>query len=448
MTFKTPTPTVRTVDHLHPEDEAMLQALYSRSAASVSEHLQKLAKTGSGKFMEQFYVGYGHASIGDCGTTTLFFENVSTLAAKAIQDWPLYCGQETSTRYIDMSQQPIVDPAGTADSRMILERWMAFYVGSQAEVADWVRVQNPRRESEDEGKYEGAVRARTFDILRGFLPAGICTQLSWHTNLRQAKEHLAFLHHHPCEEISVLAASASTQLHERYGSSGFGVSEPKTVGEMDRLAWLRGVGLGAYTEAPFRAQPHFEFKPGPSFSASTATQLLSLLQRRPRGMALPRRADAFGSFSLSFSLDFGSFRDIQRHRAGITFMPLLTTKGGFESWYVEQLPPVLRLSAKKHIAEQEAAIRALAVSPEERQYYCALGHRVPCEIVYGLGAAIYVAELRSTKFIHPTLRSVVRDFGICVEDVTRTYDMAFYPDRSEDDWDVRRGGQTITEKVL
>lgn len=88
MTFKTPTPTVRTVDHLHPEDEAMLQALYSRSAASVSEHLQKLAKTGSGKFMEQFYVGYGHASIGDCGTTTLFFENVSTLAAKAIQDWP------------------------------------------------------------------------------------------------------------------------------------------------------------------------------------------------------------------------------------------------------------------------------------------------------------------------------------------------------------------------
>jgi len=42
----------------------------------------------------------------------------------------------------------------------------------------------------------------------------------------------------------------------------------------------------------------------------------------------------------------------------------------------------------------------------------------------------------------------VRAFGKRVEDVARTYDIAFYPDTSEDDWDVRRGGQTITEKVL
>jgi hypothetical protein len=74
------------IDDQNPEDIAMMQALYSRSSASVQHHLEKVKKTGSGKFMESYYVGYGHESIGDCGSTTIFIENVSILAAKAIQD--------------------------------------------------------------------------------------------------------------------------------------------------------------------------------------------------------------------------------------------------------------------------------------------------------------------------------------------------------------------------
>ena len=107
-------------DEFNPEDTAMMQALYSRSAASVVEHVEKVKQSGSGKFMEKFYVGYGHASIADCGSTTIFIEGVSMLVAKAIEDWPLYSGQETSSRYIDMSQQAIVDPVGTSLSRTIL----------------------------------------------------------------------------------------------------------------------------------------------------------------------------------------------------------------------------------------------------------------------------------------------------------------------------------------
>ena len=54
-------------DEYSPEDVAMMQALYSRSPKSVEEHVEKVKATGSGKFMESFYVGYGHASIADCG---------------------------------------------------------------------------------------------------------------------------------------------------------------------------------------------------------------------------------------------------------------------------------------------------------------------------------------------------------------------------------------------
>src|SRR6266571_8561229 len=75
------------------EAAAMLQALHSRSIGGVDSHLEKLAKKGATDFMNTYYVGYGDKSIGDCGTTTLFIEGISMLAAKAIQNSPLYNGQ-------------------------------------------------------------------------------------------------------------------------------------------------------------------------------------------------------------------------------------------------------------------------------------------------------------------------------------------------------------------
>ena len=70
---------IKIIDELLPEDVAMLQALYSRSPASVDSHLDKVEEVGSGNFMDRYYVGYGHRSIGDCGTTTMFIEDLYAL---------------------------------------------------------------------------------------------------------------------------------------------------------------------------------------------------------------------------------------------------------------------------------------------------------------------------------------------------------------------------------
>jgi thymidylate synthase ThyX len=147
-------------------------------------------------------VGYGHASIADCGSTTIFIEGLSILADKAIQDWPLYSGQETSTRYIDMSKQDIIDPLSTPETKEILENWMSFYTKNSEIVQNHLKEQFPKQENEDEKIYNKAIKARGFDILRGFLPAGITTQLSWHTNLRQAADKLAILQHNPLPEVA------------------------------------------------------------------------------------------------------------------------------------------------------------------------------------------------------------------------------------------------------
>jgi thymidylate synthase ThyX len=446
-------------DVANPEDVAMLQALYSRSAASVSEHLAKVERAGSGRFMESYVVGYGHKSIADCGTTTVFIEGVSTLAAKAIQDWPLYSGQETSTRYIDMSRQPTVDPAGSAASASILSRWVEFYVGAQEKVGSAIRESRPRLEGQREDVYERAVKARTFDILRAFLPAGITTQLSWHTNLRQASDHLVLLLDHPSTEVRAIAQSIQKELEGRYPASGFGESQASVAGigkdsggQDARRAWEKMVAEHTTYPAAFD-EVYKEVVSGRSvfqyvYNRDRARPFEEVMRSRPRGAVLPHFMSDFCYVSYNFLLDFGSFRDIQRHRNGVCRMPMLTSSHGFEPWYLEELGRLdegLVGRAKALIAEQKVATEALRLDYVSEQYYVPLGARVPVRVTYGLPAAVYVMELRSGKMVHPTLRraihKMVKEFQGALGDK-----VALHVDMDPSDWDVRRGTQTITAR--
>jgi len=423
-------------DEFNPEDVAMMQALYSRSAASVEAHVEKVKKTGSGKFMESFYVGYGHASIGDCGSTTIFIEGVSMLAAKAIQDWPLYSGQETSSRYIDFAKQVIVDPLGTADSAKIQKRWLDFYVTNRDALLAFLKRRYPRLPSEDEKIYERAIAARSFDILRGFLPAGATTQLSWHTNLRQAADKLALLRHHPLKEISDIAEGILAELRRKYPHS-FGHKEYPAQEEYRALTAKR------YTYYDTKScNPNFIYNT--RIKEKDLAEYSELLEKRPVKTNLPNFLSELGMVTFEFMLDFGSFRDLQRHRNGVCRMPLLTANCGFHEWYLNQLPDDLMLEAQKLIKEQKEAIDALAASDEMRQYYVAMGYHVLCRVTYGLPAAVYTTELRSGKPVHPTMRKIAHRMHYALKELFPS--LMLHSDLEPDDWDVRRGKQDIVEK--
>jgi len=422
-------------DSCAPEDNAMLQALYSRSSASVTEHLEKVKNSGSGKFMEQFYVGYGHGSIGDCGSTTIFVENVSILAAKAIQDWRLYSGQETSTRYIDMAKQPIIDPINSKESKEILDAWMEFYIGSQEKVKAHLRLTHPRREAEDEKVYERAVNARVFDILRSFLPSGIATQLSWHTNLRQAADRLALLNHHPLKEIREISEEILKQLKDKYPSS----FSHKLYDEQETY---RANISKDYTYYFNPDSPAFEFST--NIKNESLTPFKKVISERPMKTNLPSFLDELGGCWCDYLLDFGSSRDAQRHRNGVFRMPLATTHFGFHAWYLEQLPEDLRTQANELIKTQTEKIAKLNVSDEEKQYYVSLGFLVSCRTYYSLPEMIYVTELRSDTTVHPTYRLIAHQMHHAL---AKTFpDLKLHSNLSKSDWDIRRGEQDIIKK--
>lgn len=437
-------PDIFLYDEFEPEATAMLQALYSRSAESVTTHAEKVKATGSKKFMESYYVGYGHASIGDCGTTTLFIENASILAAKAIQDNPLYSGQETSTRYIDFSKQLMIDPVGNATSAAIQKRWIEFYTKACPIVEAYMRGKFPLEEGQKESVWAKAIKARSFDILRGFLPAGAATQLSWSTNIRQAYDKLITLVQHPLAEVREIATKCLSELKAKYPSSFSHREDP------DRDAYL----------AEFADEIHYSHYQYENFGEDrfdwTTTvdadrvnkEAADVLSRRPKRALLPRFMERYGSYNCQFLLDFGSYRDLQRHRNGLCRIPLLTAEYGFRSWYMEQLPPELRDEAQELLTEQYAAIESLKASGHEDaelQYYMPLGTNILCEIDYTLPQMVYVTELRASNTVHPTLRVIAHKMAKLLKD--QHPEMALYADLSPDTWDIKRGLQDIEKKA-
>lgn len=424
---------------INPEAEAMLQALHSRSVGGIAAHLQKLEESGSDKFMSTFYVGYGHKSIGDCGSVTIFIEGVSMLAAKAVQDWPLYSGQESSTRYVDFSKQPFLNPLGTAAGAAVLETWRTFYLAGLEPVREHVKLQFPRQEIEKESIYEKAVAARAFDIMRGFLPAGAATNLAWHTNLRQAADKLAVLRHHPLQEVQAIAVALEDALYEAYPSS-FGHKRYETT-EQYTASWM---GQEYYFDhAPFDG---IQLLRNDIDRAQLKLHSGSLRSRPPK-TELPRHLAECGSLQFGFMLDFGSFRDLQRHRAVTQRMPLVTSRHGFHEWYLNALPPTLRASAEQLLDEQERTVGALHAPKEIAQYYTAMGYKLPNRLTGTLPSLVYLAELRASRFVHPTLAAIASGIARILEKEFQQEGLVLHLDNEPGRFDVRRGEHDIIERI-
>lgn len=421
-----------------PESEAMIQAMHSRSTGGVKSHLEVLAKKGPENFMANFYVGYGHKSIGDCGTITIFIEGISMLAAKAIQDWPLYSGQESSTRYVDFSTQMFINPDGSQAGKQILEDWRKFYLSSREAVEISLKNKFPIQSGESEKTYSKAISARAFDILRGFLPAGASTNIAWHSNMRQVADKLAILRHHPLSEVRDIADKLQEALLEKYPSS-FGHEIFETTENYNKQ-WMQGDYYFTHEAYP----KTILLRNG--LDTEILNNYKKVLESRPFKTELPKIVAEAGTIQFGFMLDFGSFRDIQRHRAIIQRMPLLTTKHGFENFYIESLPEDIRPDAQKLISTQEAKISELKLDPTIAQYYTAMGYNLPNRISGDLPALIYLIELRSTRFVHPTLQRRAIEMAEILEKQFGQFGLKLHLDKDPGRFDIRRGEHDIVIK--
>ena len=422
-----------------PEVSAMLQALYSRNPASIATRIEALTPEGAQKFMDRFYLNYGHNSIADCGNVTLFFEGVPMHVAKAIQSHALYNGQEASTRYMDFSTNDALNTSGNPRVSEIQAAWLAFYRGSQERLKEHLREQFPLQENEDPKVYERAINARTFDVLRSFLPDGMPTNVSWTVSLRVARDHLSMLTQHPDLDVRTVAQQALDGLAELFpGSFGKRVSDEKLAEYQQILALIPSL-----TDAHRSIGNDIQATNAVAMNAMS-TEVREWFKRRPPFVIVPDVFKMLGDVSVRMLLDYGSFRDIQRHRAVAIPVPVLDVDLGFETWYLDQLPADLRAQAEVLIQSQTTAIQAIN-NRYERQLATAMGFRVPVVITGGLPGTIYYVELRSRTDVHPTLREKIRVVGQKLRE--QLPDIALQVDDNTDDFSRRRGTSTIIDKA-
>ena len=433
---------------IQPEDDAMLQAFYSRSHPGIIENLERALSddSDSGKFFDKYYVGYGHKSIGDCGSTTVYIEDVSMLVAKAVQNCQLYNGQEKSTRYIDFGSVPFFNPFhynGTrypeeaAAGDRILEGWRKLYMYMLPAVLAHVRRQYPWEDNTGTKRsvYDNATKARAFDICRGLLPAGARTSLSWHGELSTFGDQLPKLKTHPLAEVRDVARAIEEVLVHVFPHSF-------PVKDHDRLErrydqWGIGETYHHDPDSPeYRAIERLDHSAFPE-----------PIRMAPGEMLLPDRYKHGGTIEIQCRLDFGSFRDIARHRAVFQSLPLLTTDHGMHSWYLENMGAIEGASGIGEMIEEmndflpdntpfkhsETALRA--------QYFIPMGYGVSCKLTGHLWALAYLARLRCSSKVHPTLA----DLALRIRDTLAPFVNVVLTENPLR-FNLKRGRDTIVKK--
>ncbi len=463
---------------------AAIQSYYSRDPGSAYQHVQKALKEDPKEFLRKFYKkGYAHKSIAQNATITIFIEGVSILFPKALQDSPWYNGQEASTRYINFKEQGFANPLETTEAQYCLSDivqlakenvlesllewlnvnasiqitldehsneaveeikndWMNFYSDHFQAVSNMLVEQIPRKEDQKESQYKTAIYSRTCDILRAFLPAGMKTLLSWHTTLDHANDILKVMKYHPATEIQAVFRSILKALVQKYPETFI----EETSDELEAHYALLAEEVAYYEPEDWDIPPkevRFDLN---KFDRKKLERFKKILQTRPKYGLAHRILGRAGLINIKYLQDYGSVRDTLRHRLGINQVPLLTTKYGFEEWYLDQLPSGLREKAIILIECQEKKIAALGekLSRHDLQYVIPLGYRAPLEHDWPFNQLIYVPELRTGPTVHPTVQRPQRAIANYVrEEFGDILGEAYYPSAGDGSFSYRRGEQTM-----
>jgi thymidylate synthase ThyX len=441
--------------NLPEEVAAVLFAYYSRSSDGLRQNLLRLladgdldvsdspaaadagqddnalsdAKDRARAFHEKWVVGYGHSSVAEHAVIRLAVENVSILTSKVIEDCRLASYTEKSTRYVkfDTSRchyppRVMADRDAGARYRGAIERLMGAYVEWQAPVLEWVRQHAVRSEKQTERGFDTACKATAFDNLRYLLPACTFTNIGITANARSLEGMIVKLLSHPLDEARAVGEQIRCEAQTSIPTL-LKYADPNEYRAGHALAAARKVGCsderpnGAHIVGPYLSEPDvldLIALHGP-FAENDPS---SLLAGRGKHDPVPRCFErAFLTFELI--LDYGAFRDIQRHRMATITVDALTACLGFET------PPAIQKCglAREYGDVMGAAGKAWqdlrdAGFETDAPYVLPLGYRVRTLLTANLREIFHLVELRSGRQGHPSYRRIAQ--GIWRE-VDRVY---------------------------
>jgi len=454
--------TVFLARNFHPEVWALMQGRYSRSKEGLREGFlqllkenpenfetlyEEITKTSGGEatkhatekaiqFMEKWVLGYGHGSIAEGAVTQIGLEGVSILATKVIEDNRLSSFCEKSTRYVSFNNSSFYIDKDLADSefnleiRELLDKLFKTYQELHEPVLNYVKSVSPLGNN-IQAAWERACAARRFDAIRYLLPACTKTSLGWTVNARELAHGISKMLSSPLREMNELgemlkkeASKVLPSLLKFADKSNYIINTERDMGFLaetieiakdesgERVRLVQGPSdaddalvssiLYRYKSEPFERIAERVRGMSPAQKEMIVDSYLGSMGKFDN----PMRELEHVNFSFDIIIDYGAFRDLQRHRICTQTNQLFTCDLGYD------IPRDIS-NAGCEARYKEAMDAAVAVYekvrvkyPLQAQYILPIGFRKRFLLSMNLREIYYLIKLRTTPLAHDSYRRV------------------------------------------
>ena len=464
---------------------AVLFSKYSRSVHSIRKNFLDLVKDpesgfrnildsvgGSGSndafaaalakardFFRRILVEYGDDSVGELGMAHIACEDVSQIAAKAIESARLTSPLEKSTRYVVFDKGKYHKPSAIMNSKFgedyaaLCDELFETYSTEIEPTKAFVREKWPIAEFDFNGRkisqmtdeaeikrtkaaYESSVRAKALDVLRYYLPAATVTNIGITANGRAYEYLISKLLSDELEEIREIgklmheelskvipslvkrAAPSNYFIETRKGMQTFAAAKLSGV-KIRKQPTVTLVKYEKDAEIDVVAAALYQFSHYPLAQLRKAAKKMTAdermkaideyMGRRSNRRERPLRAAETAYYQFDVLSDYGAYRDLQRHRVMTQIPQLLTVEHSFDT------PPEIAEAGfgtqfNKCMKKAAAVYRKIAVEmPLEAQYAVPLAYRIRYIMQFNLREAYHLIELRSTPQGHPSYRHIVQE---------------------------------------
>ncbi len=429
---------VYTLNGLPPEVVAVAFAKSSRSPEAFDKIAKELTDESSSRFHEKWVVGYGHSSVAEHAVLSMAMENVSMLATKVIEDNRLASYTEKSTRYQVFDKTKYHKPRNlmSSDLGKIYEETADHIFDKYQELIDriipFLEKKYPKGETPDK-LYEIQIKNRALDNIRYMLPISTQTNLGMTANAR-CLEHAAIkLLSHPLLEMQDIGKAIKeaavrvtptlikyVEQNEYIMGTQRSLNETKidlpkvepvdqniiTLEEYDEDAVEKVIAGIIYRSC------HNSYKEIKDYvkkmSEGDKVAILDKVFENLRKFDTPIRELEHTFYTFDILMDYGAFRDIQRHRMVTQTNQDMTIAHGFS------IPPEV-VEAGLEDDYMKVMVKAAQTYqlihkkfPDEAAYIIPMGYRKRLLFKCNLREAYHFIRLRSGKMGHTSYRRIAQ----------------------------------------
>lgn len=401
---------------LPPAVQATVLAKYSRSPLSAREIVQTLTEEEADKFQSKFVIDYNHSSVAELTAIPVCFEGVSIVASKFLESFQRMGYSEKSTRYQVFTRDSFVTPPGApATMKEFASRFYDAYERLYPKVLRRCAELMGKDPNDPKVLGERTVKARAFDNVRYLLPAGTGTNLAAEGFLRDFRYMIQDARGHSNPEIRALGDSTHQAISEicpvlvqKAPADSF---EPRirSLGNLpskfkiDNPSWY----VDLHKPHTF-ADPSLVYK---TFVANLADRygmswsaFCKLMEERGK-RAVPKIFRTV-KISMDIMMDYGAYRDLQRHRRCDQYSEPLASHYGY-------LVPDDIIGTEMEVDYRNTMDQVLLYEDDRvshdidlMQYMIPLGYLHRSVFEMDLQELYYISELRTQPQGHISYRRV------------------------------------------